>query len=404
MGIYACKTLTREGKMTEAKIEAGSEAQARANLRNSGVAVIEVRELSERSQASGSGVRRKKKLSQDELPGTVRQMSILIRAGVPLVEGLHSLAEQARSEALSACLTEVAGDISHGMALSDAFVRHPHVFPTLAVEMARIAEAGGNLAESMGRLADHMESGAEIRRRVKGALAYPIVVCVISLLTTLVVMTFILPRFTQLFNQMGASIPWTTKMLMGMSHALIRYWYLFIAAGLAVSHLSRRFARSAQGKRKLDAIFLKLPLVGDVVNKVVISRVVASMATLLQSGVPMVKALEISASAANNEIVKEALSRAARAVAEGASTSQALRASGALPPLVLQMVASGEKTGELPAMLDYVCDLYNKETDAKVKSLTSVMEPVLIVLLGAVVGTIAMSVIVPIYSLVGSVK
>lgn len=403
MPVYACKTLTREGAISHRKIEAVSEAKARAELRTSGLAVVEVRELQGKSQVSRVA-RKSRKLSPDELPGVITQLSILVRAGVPLVEGLHSLAEQARSEPVSACMSAMATEVSHGMALSDAFARQSHVFPKLAAEMARISEAGGNLSESMGRLADHLESGAAIRRRVKSALAYPVVVCAISFLTTILLMTFIVPRFTELFDKMGAKIPWTTKVLMDISHTMIVYWYLFTAATVGLVYLLRRFARSPGGKRTLDGLFLKLPIIGDVVNKVVMSRVVTSMATLLQSGVPMVRTLEISASAADNEVVREALNSAGRSVAEGVATSQAMRATGMFPPMVLQMVASGEKTGELPTMLGYVGDLYNKETDAKVRSLTSIIEPILIVLLGVVVGTIAISIIVPIYSLVGSVK
>jgi type IV pilus assembly protein PilC len=404
MPVFACKTITRDGAMIETKVEAITLAQARASLQRNGAAVINVREMKSASQSSAPAIRKSRKHSQEELAGVMMQMSIMIRAGVPLVESLSSLAEQSRSDVLSVSLNEVSDNVSQGMSLSEAFARHPKVFPGLAVEMAKISEAGGNLAESLGRLAEHMESGAEIRRKVKSALSYPMVVCVISVLTTIIMMTFIVPRFTQLFSQMGAQIPWTTRCLMSTSHTLIKYWYLFLAGTLITAHLIRRYALSPRGRRTLDGTALRLPLVGDIVTKVVLGRVVATMSTLLGSGIPMVKTLEIAASAADNQIVGEALSNAATSVAQGMATSQALRASGLFPPLVLQMVTSGEKTGELPGMLKYVCELYSKETDAKVKSLTSVIEPVLIVLLGLVVGTIAISVIVPIYSLVGSVK
>ncbi|MGB9620487.1 MAG: type II secretion system F family protein, partial [Armatimonadota bacterium] len=181
-------------------------------------------------------------------------------------------------------------------------------------------------------------------------------------------------------------------------------WYLFVTALVALAYWARRYARSSNGRARIDRLVLKLPLVGDIVRKIVLSRALATMATLLSSGVPMVKTLQTAAAAANNEVVREALLTAGRDVAEGNATSQALRASGIFPPMVLQMVSSGEKTGELPAMLDYICALYGRETDAKVKSLTSVIEPVMIVVLGVIVGFIAMSVIVPIYSLVGGAK
>lgn len=403
MPVYTYKNLSPDGVATSNRIEAPSEAQARIMLQQRGERVMGLREMSS-VKTQGGSTSRGKKPSGDEMAGTIRQLAIMVRAGVPLVEGLRGLSEQVQSPVLREVLQQITLDVSQGASLSNSFEKHPSVFPQLAVEMAKVAEAGGNLAESLGRLADHIENGAEIRRKVKAALAYPLVVCIISFLTTIVMMTFIVPRFSKLFDQMGAKIPWTTRMMMNASHIMITYWYLFIIGVLISSYLIRRYARSKQGRHQLDAVVLKLPLVGDIVNKIVLSRVVASMATLLQSGVPMVKTLEISSFAANNEIVKEALARAAKCVAEGTATSEALRVAGVFPPIVLQMAASGEKTGELPGMLGYICELYNKETDAKVKSLTSVIEPILIVLLGVIVGTIAISVIVPIYSLVGSVK
>lgn len=345
-----------------------------------------------------------RKPSADEVASTVRQMSILVRAGVPLVECLSGLAEQTRSQTLKASLEQMAVDVSHGMALSDAFSRQKRVFPTLATEMSRVAEAGGSLADTLDRLANHLETSAEISRKIKSALAYPIVVLIISIVTVLAMVTFILPRFMKLFSQMGAKLPWTTKMLMAVSHVVIADWYWLLCAAAAAFYFGRQYVRSEHGRFRVDALMLRLPLVGEIIRKVVLSRVMATLATLLASGVPMVKALETSAAAANNEIVKQALLRARQDVAEGTATSQALKSAGVFPAIVLQMVASGEKTGELPAMLQYVCSLYARETDAKVKALTSVIEPVMIVVLGVVVGFIAISVIVPIYSLVGGVK
>lgn len=402
MPVYTYKAITPSGAVKHNRIEAATEATARTQLASWGERVLSIKEVRSAS-ASGGGLSGKRP-SADEMASMIRQMSILIRAGVPLVEGLQGLAEQAKTPTLKVCLEGVAKDVSQGTALSESFSHYPGVFPKLAVEMAKIAEAGGNLAEAMGRLADHMESGAEITRKIKSALAYPIVVLAISIITVIVMVTFILPKFMSLFDSMGAKIPWTTHVLMSISYAMTHQWYLFVAGIAAAVYSSKRFAKSPSGKRRIDAVMLKLPIIGDIVNKIVLSRAVASMATLLSSGVPMVQTLETSAAAANNEIVKEALLSAGRAVAEGTATSQALRSTGIFPPIVLQMVASGEKTGELPAMLDYVCILYGQETDAKVKSLTSVIEPIMIVLLGVVVGFIAISVIVPIYSLVGGVK
>ncbi|MCX6345338.1 MAG: type II secretion system F family protein, partial [Armatimonadetes bacterium] len=202
MPIYSYKAITLAGKMKSGKIEAISEARARMLLRRSGEQVVAIKELfrslSEREHKSTTS--RSRGAPADEVAVTIRQLSILVRAGVPLVEALQGLAEQSRSVSLGICLREIGGDISQGMALSAAFSRHPSIFPVLAGEMARVAEAGGNLAESMARLADHMESGAEIKRRVKSALAYPMVIVVISFITVIVMSTFILPRFVMLFE------------------------------------------------------------------------------------------------------------------------------------------------------------------------------------------------------------
>jgi type IV pilus assembly protein PilC len=404
MPVFAYKSINIAGALRDSKIDAPSEAHARALLQNKGERVIQIREVS-RSKFAGERVKaRGRKPSADEVASTIRQMSILVRAGVPLVEGLHGLADQATSMVLRRTLETVALDVSQGSALSDAFAQHPHTFPNLAVEMVRIAEAGGDLAESLSRLAEHLESSAEIGRKVKSALAYPAVIVCLSVVTVVVMVTFILPRFMKLFDKMGAKLPWSTKALMSVSYVLTHNWYLFAALGVGLFLLVKRMAQGRLGRRRIDSILLKAPVIGDVVNKVVLGRVMASMSTLLGSGVPMVQALRTSAAAANNEIVREALLKASDDVAEGSATSQALRVSGVFPALVIQMVASGEKTGELPSMLDYVCKMYARETDAKMKSLTSIIEPILIVFLGIVVGFIAMSVIVPIYSLVGGVK
>jgi type IV pilus assembly protein PilC len=403
MPVYVYRALNRLGATSDSRIEAQSEAHARSMLRLRGEHIVGIRELPSGQVQRGSSIRGKRPAA-DDVASALHQLSIMVRAGVPLVEGLSGLSEQTRSPVLAHALETMATDVSRGGALSESFAKHPSVFPTLAVEMAGVAEAGGNLAESLGKLADHMESGAEIMRKVKGALAYPIVVMCISVVTVLVLVTFILPRFMKLFKQMGAKVPWTTQMLIAMSHTVTSYWYVFVGAGIGVFYVTRRFVRTPSGKRRFDAVALRLPIVGDVVNKIVLSRVLACMSTLLGSGVPMLKTLETAGAAANNQIVKDALLKASREVAEGNATSQSLRSAGVFPPLVLQMVASGEKTGELPRMLAYVCTLYDRETEAKVKSLTSIIEPIMIVVLGVIVGFIAMSVIVPIYSLVGGVK
>lgn len=401
MPSYICKTMTSAGTFEVCEIEAISEERARAELKNQGKVVLKIRESKVAQKKQSTSGRRP---SLDEVASTMRQMAILIRAGVPLVESLSGLSEHARSQTLRDALSQLATAVSHGTALSDAFTMQRKIFPPIAAEMARIAEAGGNLYDAIARLAEHLERDAEIRRKIKSALAYPIVVLAISGITVIALVTFIMPRFMSLFDKIGAKVPLTTKVLMGISHFSLQYWYLFVVGIPLTAYVIGKFAQTPKAKRKIDSLVLRLPIFGDLISKIVLSRVLASIGTLVASGVPLVQALEASAQAANNEIVKDALSDVKSRVSEGKEISQAMSASNVFPPLVVQMVASGEKTGELPTMLAYICELYNQEADAKMRSLTSIMEPVLIVILGGIVGFIAISVILPIYSLVGGVK
>jgi len=403
MPLYSCRTIAPSGTLRETKIEAESETLARSMVQGKGEVVLRIRRVDSDSAGRATGGGRRKPTTED-IASAFRQMSILARAGIPLVEGLSGLAENCRSEALRDAFNRVAADVSQGAALSEAFAQQPHVFPAVATDMAKVAEAGGDLSKSLARLADHLEKAAEIKRKIKSALAYPIVVVCISLCAVLALVTFILPRFMRLFKTMGVKVPWTTNMLMAFGHLLVSRWYVFVLLIALAGYLVRRYVRTRHGKRKLDAIVLKLPIIGDIATKVILSRTLASLSTLLASGVPMVQALETSASAADNLIVKEALQTARDRVAEGSSTSQAFRSTELFPSLVLQMIACGEKTGDLPALVDHVCAMYEQETDIKVKALTTVIEPILIVGLGLIVGFIAVSVVLPIYSLVGGIK
>jgi len=403
MPLYSCRTILPSGSLGESKIEAESEALVRSMIQGKGEIVLKVRELDSDSTGRAAG-RSRGRHSPEDIASAFRQMSILSRAGIPLVEALSGLAENVKSESLRQAFNRLAGDVSHGSALSEAFAAQPNVYPALAVDMAKVAEAGGDLSKSLARLADHLEKAAETRRKIKSALAYPIVVVCISICAILALVTFILPRFMRLFKTMGVKVPWTTNMLMAFGNLLVTRWYAFVLLTALAVYLLRRYARSERGKRHLDALLLKAPIIGDIATKVILSRTLASVSTLLASGVPMVQALETSSSAADNLIVKAALLDAKERVAEGTSTSQAFKATDLFPALVLQMVACGEKTGDVPALLEHVCAMYEQETDVKVKALTSVIEPILIVGLGLVVGFIAISVILPIYSLVGGVK
>lgn len=385
------------------RIEAPSEEQARAALRARGSHVVQLKLVS-----GGAGVLRSASASSarvpvDEQAVVFRQMAILIRAGVSLTEAISGLKAQIKHKALQDTLESVYQDVLGGASFSEAVSRHPAVFPKLASDMISVAEAGGTLHEALERLADHLESSADIQRKVKAASTYPMVVVVIALLTLVAMMTFILPRFLTLFKQMKVELPVTTKILMALSQSTLHYWYLWLL-GIGGSFFTiRQTLRSPQGRSLSDRMVLKLPVLGDLVTKVIVTRTMTTLGALLSAGVPMMSALETAGAAANNEVVANAFKQAQSDVSSGASITNSLRRSQVFPALVIQMVAAGEKSGELPAMLGYACDYYARDIDAKLRSLTSIIEPILIVILGAFVGFIALSIIVPIYSLVGGV-
>ncbi|MCC6484874.1 MAG: type II secretion system F family protein [Armatimonadetes bacterium] len=403
MPLYAYKLLDATGTMKADRIEAASEEQARASLRSRGSQVVQLKLVSGGATPSKERPVGSAGVPIEQQAVVFRQMAILIRAGVSLTEAISGLTAQVKHKALQDTLDVIYQDLLGGATFSEAVNRHPAVFPKLASDMIAVAEAGGTLHEALERLAEHLESSADIQRKVKAASTYPMVVVVIALLTLVAMMTFILPRFLILFKEMKVELPLTTRMLMAMSQSTLHYWYFWLL-GIASCVISvRRALRSPQGRSLSDRLVLKLPILGDLVAKIIITRTMTTLGTLLTAGVPMMSALETAAAAANNEVVANALKQAQADVSSGASITNSLRRSQVFPALVLQMVAAGEKSGELPAMLGYACEYYSKDIDAKLRSLTSIIEPILIVVLGAFVGFIALSIIVPIYSLVGGV-
>lgn len=406
MPVFAYKTLDASGRNQSDQIEAGTEEQARALLRSRGVPVVKLKLVSSGATEQGPAraTRGRGRVTVDDLAVVFRQLAVMIRAGIPVSDALDGLAEQAKVPALRHALATVRQDVLGGASITDAFRAHPAVFPSLAADMIAVAEAGGTLSEALERLASHVEGTADIQRKVKAAMTYPMVVVAIAILTLISLLTFILPRFLTLFEQMNVELPLTTKLLMALSDSTRHQWYLWIGAIAAGVHGTKRFMRSSTGRARVDRALLTAPVIGDLYSKIVTTRVLTTLGTLLNAGVPAISALETAATAANNAVVEAALRETQTDIASGATLSGSLKKGNVFPALVIQVVAAGEKTGELPEMLAFACDYYAKEVEAKLKSLTSIIEPVLIVGLGALVGFIAVSIILPIYSIVGGVK
>ncbi len=403
---FTYKAIDTGGQIQTGELEVDGEAAAIARIEEMGLCLVSLSGGQQKAKHRDAGTLKvtKTKAKLDELAMVSRQLAIMIDSGVPIVEALQSLAAQIRTPSLRDVISDVQQQVLQGYSLSQSLARHSGVFSQLYIDMVKTAEAGGELGRVMDQLATYLEGNLDIIRKVKSAMMYPIIVIAASVVTVVALETFVLPRFMKLFKQMGVAIPVTTKMLLAISNFLINYWYAVILGLAATGFLLKLVANSASGRRWLDWGKLHAPVVGDLFRKIVLSRSLLALGTLLNGGVPLVTALETAAEASGNQVVGSVYRSTRSNVEGGGSIADAFGSSAEFPALVVQMTAVGERTGELPDLLLRVSDFYSKETDAKIKGLTSVVEPVLIVVLGALVGFIAVSIISPIYSLVGGVQ
>ncbi len=408
MPAYAYKAIGPGGQIQTGEVEGDGESAAIDRVQEMGLHLISLTAVSAQARSrhkEGAGRKgRKTEVKLEELAMFSRQLAIMITSGVPIIEALDSLMLQVKTSAFQAVISDLRQQVLQGHSLSQSLARHPSVFSQLYVDMVKTAEAGGDLAQVMDQLAQYLESNLEIIRKVKSAMMYPIIVVAASLITVVALVTFVLPRFMTLFKQMGATLPPTTKALLTISQVTMKYWYLVIVGLAVVFVIFKMIASSAGGRRWLDWLKLHTPPAGDLVRKIVLSRSLLALGTLLNGGVPLMVALDTAAEASGNQIIGSVYRFTKTSVESGSTIADAFKTSPEFPPLLVQMTSVGERTGELASLLLRVSEFYYKESDARIKGLTSIIEPVLIVILGALVGFIAISIIAPIYSLVGGVR
>lgn len=328
-----------------------------------------------------------------------RQFSSLIKANIPLVEALAALVDQTEHPGLRTTLVDIRQKVNEGVSLKNALSAHPKIFTPIFINMVESGEASGTLPLVLTRLADFLEAQLRLRNKVMSAMMYPILMMVVGGGLMMMIFTFVIPKIANIFVSMNKTMPWYTQLLMDFSFFLVNYWWaVFLVIGLSI-FLFRRWAATAKGKAKKDEILLKLPLFGEVVRMIAVSRFASTMATLLNGGVPLVSALGIVKSVMDNEVLAKAVAIARENITEGQSISEPLRRSGEFPPLLIQMVGIGERTGELPHMLEVVAQNYEEQVNRKVERLTGLLEPLMIVVMGGAVGGIVMAVFVPLLQL-----
>jgi type IV pilus assembly protein PilC len=342
------------------------------------------------------------KIKPKDISIFARQFATMIGAGVPLVRCLAILSTQAENPSLGKLLEVIKQDVEGGLTFSDSLAKHPKYFNNLFVNLVKAGEAGGILDQILQRIAEYLEGAEQLKSKVKGAMTYPLVVASIAVLVVIFLLAFVLPTFKSIFDGMGGKLPLPTALLLSASD-FVQKFFILIIAGLGGSIFGiKTFIATPFGKRQLDVWSLKLPAFGPMIKKVSVARFTRTLGTLISSGVPILQALEVTGDTAGNVVLKDAIDKTRNSIKEGESIAQPLKSSAVFPPMVVSMISVGEETGELDGMLIRIADFYEAEVDEAVKGLTSIIEPIIIVFMGVVIGGIVMAIFLPMLQLVNA--
>ena len=385
------------GDLKTATIDAPNRDDVMAQLRRMRMNVVKVEE---------SGKTPKKRLGGIKMRDVViftRQFSTMINSGLPLVQALDILAKQSENPALSAVTREVVFDVESGNTVADALKKHPKAFSDLYVNMVAAGEAGGILDTILMRLAVFMEKNDALVRKVKGAMIYPGVISTVAAGAITILLIFVIPTFQRMFASAGIDLPLPTRIVIMMSGFLQHYWYVLILGAAAAFYGLRKYNQTPGGKLQIDKLMLKMPILGDVLRKSAVSRFTRTLGTLISSGVSILDGLEITAKTSGNRVIQDAIMQSRASIAGGDTISAPLAKSNVFPPMVISMIAVGEQTGGLDEMLSKIADFYDEEVDAAVAGLLALMEPVMIVFLGGVVGGMIVAMYLPIFGMIGAV-
>ncbi len=391
----------KNNELKSGTMEAESDVAVQAALRKQRISPITVKKAPLEININIPGL--EEKVTAKQITVFTRQLATMIEAGLPLVQCLEILGSQEEGKKFKQVITQVKADVESGSTFSDALGRHPKVFSTLFVNLIAAGEAGGMLDTILLRLAQYIEKAEGLKRKVKGAMVYPSAIIGIAIIVTAILLIFVIPTFQSMFSDFGADLPKPTLFVIALSEFTQAY-ILYILAGIAAFvWLFRRYYRTEKGRWTVDKSILKAPVFGMLLRKVAVSRFTRTLGTLVSSGVPILDGLDICAGVAGNAKVEKAIRDTRQAVSEGRTLAEPLRESEVFPTMVVQMMAVGETTGNLDAMLQKIADFYDDEVDAAVAALTSMLEPMLMVFLGVTVGGMLIAMYLPIFSLASTV-
>lgn len=397
---FAYKVKDSGGNVTSGVIDAAKEQEAIQKLKQQKFTVLEL-------APKGGGMFQmiqekilgKPEVTPRDLVLFSRQLSTLVSAGVPIVQSLTILEDQQENPTFKSILMEVRTDIEAGLSISDALKKHPDAFPEIYTAMIKAGELGGILDTILERLSGFLESAEALRAKVKGAMMYPGIVLCICGAVTVFLLTFVIPTFGAIFESFGKELPLPTQMLLDLSKVMKSMWYIFFIGPVAAYKGFNKFYKTPTGQRWVDQQVLKAPVFGILLKKVAVAKFTRTLGTLIKSGVPIMQGLETVGATAGNKIIEEVVLGARESIREGGRLADPLKKSGVFPTMVTQMIGVGEETGALDQMLTKIADFYDQEVDTAVKGLTSMIEPIVIVVMGVVIGTIVIAMFLPMFSM-----
>jgi type IV pilus assembly protein PilC len=396
---YSWKGRTRAGLIKEGVLAADSKEMALASLRRQNIVVTGIRERGKEISLSKLG----RKIPPKTVAVFTRQFSVMIDAGLPLVQCLEILANQQEHKTFQRILLQVRQDVEAGSTLADAMRRHPKAFDALYVNMVAAGEAGGILDTILQRLSVYIEKAVRLRSQVRSAMIYPIAVITIAAMVVAVILLKVIPTFAALFSGLGAELPLPTRIVIAASNFLARYFIFFLVAIAGGVYGFRRYYATYTGRRVIDGFLLKLPILGMILRKIAVARFCRTLATLTSSGVPILESLDITARTAGNAIVEDAIIDTRKSVEGGKTIVEPLRDSHIFPNMVVQMIGVGEQTGALDVMLNKIADFYEDEVDSAVAGLLKLLEPVMIAILGVIIGGIVIAMYLPMFTLINKI-
>ncbi len=396
MPTYTWQGKTKLGEIKKGELAADNMAIARLQLRKLDIlpARIQLKRVKTAPRFAFG-----KKISRKSIVIFTRQFATMINAGLPLVQCLTILGNQQENAAFSRVINQIRENVESGQSLTESLKKHPKVFDELYVNLVEAGEAGGILDVILNRLSSYIEKAEKLRKKVKGAMVYPAVVTGVSILVTGIILLFVIPVFEKLFSEVGQSLPVPTQFVIALSR-FFGHNLIFIVLGVgAFIFLLRRIYKTEKGQYLIDDLLLKLPIFGMLIRKVAVAKFTRTFGTMVSSGVPILEAMDIVAKSAGNKVVEKAIYKARGSIAEGKTISEPLEESKVFPPMVTQMIGVGEAAGELDTMLNKIADFYDDDVDAAVNTLTSMMEPIMMVVLGGIVGGLVISMYLPIFKM-----